>query len=278
MQQLCLAGIAPRFYSMDETFQPVIASLDGLRGPDVRALLINSPSNPTGAVFPKATVRALYEFARAEGLWIISDEAYCDYIFDGEFVSPLQLDYEYPEAERRVLGVFSFSKSYAATGLRMGWTVCPNAAVAQQLGLMNEPLTGSLTTPLQHGMLAALSEDDTAGRREALRSLRDRAVAILEEYGIDAPVPRGGIFFLIDISATGLDGDSFADRLLAEEHVSVVPGSGFGLQPSAQDKTGASYRPSALANRCIRLCFARPEPDLIEGVKRLAGFISSQRS
>jgi aspartate/methionine/tyrosine aminotransferase len=126
-------------------------------------------------------------------------------------------------------------------------------------------------------MLAALGEDDTGVRRNSLMDKRDRAVEILAEHGVKAPVPRGGIFFLIDISATGLDGDSFADRLLAEEHVSVVPGSGFGLQPLKPEADGPGFRPSELAARCIRLCFARPEQDLAEGVIRLAGFISSQR-
>jgi aspartate aminotransferase len=275
MQQLCLGGIRPQFYAMDETFQPVPGSLGQLDAAAASVLLINSPSNPTGAVFPPDTMRELYGFARSHGLWIISDEAYTDYIYDTDTLSPLQLDWELPEEERRVLAVFSFSKSYAATGLRMGWTICPNAAVAQQLGLMNEPLTGSLTTPLQEGMLAALAEDDTRQRRDTLRALRDRAVEILAANGIDAPAPRGGIFFLLDISGTGLSGDEFADRLLAEEHVSVVPGSGFGLQP-APGAAGTAYVPSALAARCIRLCFARPEQQLLAGVERIAAFIKRQ--
>jgi aspartate/methionine/tyrosine aminotransferase len=132
----------------------------------------------------------------------------------------------------------------------MGWTVSPNAAVAQQLTVLNEPLTGSLTVPLQDGMLAALTEDDTGMRRESVLVRRDRTLAVLAQHGISAQPPQGSIFFFLDISATCLSGDEFSDRLLAEEHVAVVPGSGFGLPWRVSD---AAYVPSELAARCIRL-------------------------
>lgn len=271
MQQLCLAGIKPAYYPFDDRFLPELAALESQYQPGMKVLLINSPSNPTGRVFPPETVRALYDFARQHAMWIISDEAYMDLVYDGTHLSPLQIDLEYPESERRVLGVCSFSKSYAATGLRMGWTVCPNEVVANKMGLLNEPFTGSLTTPLQYGMLAALAEDDTAKRREELGQRRNFAVEALREAGFDVQTPEGGIFVFLDISATGLDGDTFADKLLAEEHVAVVPGSGFGLRPSAE-ATAPGYETGELANRCVRLCFGAPADRLAEGIRRFASF------
>jgi len=274
IQQTTLAGVRPRLYPMDEQFQPVLESLDDLCDHSTRAILINSPSNPTGALFPPDTIRELYEFAIRHNLWIISDEAYVDYVYEGEYLSPLAVDWELPQDKRRVLAVFSFSKSFAATGMRMGWTVCPRADIAAQLGLMTEPLTGSLTTPNQYGMLAALTEDDCYLRRESLDQRRLVAAQILNENGFDVKPVAGGMFYFLDISATGLNGDEFADKFLAEEHVAVVPGSGFGLEPTYHDDGSILFSPNELAARCVRLCFGVPEAKLIEGVKRMARFIA----
>lgn len=274
MQQVALAGINVQFYELDGSFQPVMQTFELSAVKDLRAILINTPSNPTGALFPPETLRRLYAFARENGLWLIVDEAYFDYVYEGDYLSPLALDLQYPAEERRVLAIYSFSKSYAATGLRMGYTVTPNEAVASQLGLLNEPLTGSLTTPLQWGMLAALEEDDVASRRDALLPRRLLAQRILHEHGFELQQPAGGLFYFIDISVTGMDADSFADALLKEKHVAVVPGSGFGLVPHQQVDGHTSYTPHELAQRCIRLCFATPESNVAEGIKRLAEFIA----
>jgi aspartate aminotransferase len=275
MQQLELAGVEPRFYELDADFQPRLKTLpdaaDGLR-----MLLINSPSNPTGALFPPRTVEALYAYAQRHNLWLVSDEAYADFVFAGSHLSPLALDLQRPPTERRVLGVYSFSKSYAATGLRMGYTIAPTAEAAQQLGLLNEPFTGSLTTPLQWGMLAALGTDDTAERRSLLLERRQLACDILRQHGFAVEPPAGGLFYFLDISATGLDADAFADALLAEEQVAVVPGSGFGLIPRRLPQGGLSFSPNELARRCVRLCFATPADRLREGVARLGRFIARQ--
>ena len=83
MQQVELAGIMPLFYSLTAEFQPQLDALKLLAVPDLRAILINSPSNPTGALFPQATMRALYAFAREHGLWMICDEAYWTSSFPG---------------------------------------------------------------------------------------------------------------------------------------------------------------------------------------------------
>jgi len=273
MQQCCLAGVEARLYPLDAHFQPDLGRLEVLIDSTTMALLINSPSNPTGAVFHPETMAALYEIAARHSLWVITDEAYIDYVYDGEYRSPLAYDWERAPEERRVLGVFSFSKSYAATGLRMGWTVCPREEVAIQLGLMNDPLTGSLTTPLQYGMIAALEEDDVQERRSALSRQRDLAVELLASNGWEIAAPGGGMFCFLDVSHTGLGSDEFADRLLAEEHVAVVPGSGFGLVPTHDRSGGLAYSPGEVASRCVRVCFAIQESDLREGVTRLGRFV-----
>jgi aspartate/methionine/tyrosine aminotransferase len=273
IQQTTLAGIGVDFYELDNSFQPYLDRLDKLVTPETRAMLINTPSNPTGVLFPPETVRALYEFARRHDLWIISDEAYSDFVYRGEYLSPLSIDWEYPEEERRVIAIYSFSKSYAATGLRMGYMIAPTDNAAFRLELMNEPLTGSLTTPIQYAMVQALAVDDTAERCDKLRERWQLAGDMLGESGLSYAQPDGGLFYFIDISPTGMNGDEFADRLLAEEHVAVVPGSGFGLVGSYDKAGNLSFAPNELAARCVRVSFAAPREDVEEGVKRLVGFI-----
>jgi len=143
-----------------------------------------------------------------------------------------------------------------------------------ELALLNEPLTGSLTTPIQFGMIAALKDDDTADRRQSLRTRSIKAAQILNENGFSVEPVKGGMFYFLDISVTGMDGDAFADALLAEEHVAVVPGSGFGLEVSSAPGEPLEFAPNDLASRCIRLCFGVPEELLLEGVKRIAAFIA----
>ncbi|MDQ3023937.1 MAG: pyridoxal phosphate-dependent aminotransferase, partial [bacterium] len=214
IQQVTLAGITPRFYRLDDHFQPVLEDLERLCDETTRAVLVNTPSNPTGALFPPQTVRAIYDFAASRNLWVISDEAYCDFVYEGEHLSPLQLDWELAPEQRRVLAVFSFSKSYAATGLRLGWTIAPRADVTLQLATMNEPLTGSLTTPLQFGMAVGLTGDDAVLRRDGLRARWKLAGEILRESGLPFDPPAGGLFYFIDISATGMGAGTFAPALL----------------------------------------------------------------
>jgi aspartate aminotransferase len=275
IQQVTLAGIRPRFYRVDDNFQPHLPDLAALTDGTTRAVLMNSPSNPTGALFPEETVRAIYDFCRERGLWLISDEAYCDFVYEGEHVSPLALDWEHPVEERRVIGVFSFSKSYAATGLRLGWTVTPRDDVTLTLATMNEPLTGSLTTPLQLGLAAGVGVEDAAERRDALRGRWQLCGEILTESGLSFDPPAGGIFYFVDISPTGMSADEFADTLLEQEGVAVVPGSGFGLQPTFHEDGRVTFAPGERSARCVRLCFAVAEERLREGVKRMARFIAS---
>jgi aspartate aminotransferase len=281
IQQVTLAGVRPLFYPLGGDFQPLVDNLDELINSappgSIKAMLVNSPGNPTGAVFTAATMRAIYEFAERHNLWIIADEAYTHYVFEGETLPLLSIDLERHEESRRVISVFSFGKSYAVTGLRLGYSVSPRPEVTQRLALMNEPLTGSLTTPLQHGMIAALSVDDTAERREELRTRWKESGEMLRAAGLAVPRTGGGIFQFADVSATGMDSDEFADRLLAEEQVAVVPGSGFGLVPQ-RIAGGTTFVANERARRCVRICFAVAETELREGIARIAAFVARYRT
>jgi aspartate aminotransferase len=272
LQQAMLSNVHPRFYPLDDTYRPRLETLGSMVDDHTRAILVNSPSNPTGAVFPPDTMQALHEFARGRGLWLISDEAYIDYVYEGQYISPLQFDWQLPENERCVLTVFSFSKSYAATGLRVGWTVAPREAEAVKLGLINEPLTGSLTTPLQWGITSAFETDDTEERRQILKRRGQLVVDILKDHDIDCVPAAGGMFLFLDVSPTGLTGEEFARDLLERERVAVVPGNGFGQVPQFLPDGRVEFTPCELARRAVRICFGRGEECLVEGMKRLARF------
>ena len=140
IQQTTLAGIRPLFYPLGDDFQPRLdqleAALDAGGEAKPAALLVNSPGNPTGAVFDRATLDALYDFAERHNLWIIADEAYSEYVYRGEQASLLAIDLERPAQSRRVISIYSFGKSYAVTGMRMGYTVTPRLEVTERLALM----------------------------------------------------------------------------------------------------------------------------------------------
>jgi aspartate aminotransferase len=273
IQQCTLAGVRPRFYPLDAGYVASPAGLARADGERVRAVLMNSPGNPTGAVFPAGIVSAIQRFCVEHGLWLISDEAYCDMVFEGETLLPLVPDWQLAPEARCVISVFSFSKSYAATGLRLGWMLLPTLDAAGTLSVMNEPFTGSLTTPLQWGMVEALRVDDAAERREALRPRWRLTAQALRDSGLPFEPPGGGLFFFVDVSATGLSGEDFALRLLREHSVAVVPGAGFSLVPHYGADGRISFAPNPRAERCVRLCFGGPAERLAVGVERMVSFI-----
>ncbi|HEY3156536.1 MAG TPA: aminotransferase class I/II-fold pyridoxal phosphate-dependent enzyme, partial [Candidatus Eisenbacteria bacterium] len=133
VQETMLLGGRPVFYPLGAGYQPDVDALPKLITPRTRAVLINSPSNPTGAVFPEATLRTFFELAREHDLWILSDEAYEDFVFRGSHVSPGSFERDLPEEKRRVFTLFTFSKSYAMTGLRLGCVVAPSLYTATLL-------------------------------------------------------------------------------------------------------------------------------------------------
>jgi aspartate aminotransferase len=275
LQQTVLSRLNPIFYALDDGFCPSLPQLrkqlvQAVETGHVAAILLNSPGNPTGALFARPVVEGIYDAAYTAGCWVISDEAYCDYVYQGEHFPPLLLDWQKPESERRVLSVFSASKSYAATGLRLGWTLAPSAEIAHRLQLLNEPLTGSMTTPLQFGLAAAIAQDDPALRCADLARRCSLAAELLPSTGLEFNRPAGGLFFLLDISTTGLEADEFATRLLDEEAVAVVTGTGFALQPGAEPGT---FAPTERSTRLIRVSFAVAEDRLREGISRLGSFV-----
>ena len=160
VQQTLLASARPVFYPLGAGYQPDVEGVRRAITPKTKAILINSPSNPTGAVIPEATLRALYAIAREHDLWIISDEAYEDIVFDATQVSPASFERDLPEEERRVFSLYTFSKSYAMTGFRLGYIAAPSLLDRHHArGRSRSRIVASTATPIQWGGIAALLDE-----------------------------------------------------------------------------------------------------------------------
>jgi aspartate aminotransferase len=289
VQQTLLTSAKPVFYPLGAGYQP---DVDGVRrsvSPRTRAILINSPSNPTGAVIPEATLRALYAIARERDLWILSDEAYEDIVFDAKHVSPASFERDLPEEERRVFSLFTFSKSYAMTGFRLGYIAAPSQLVGTILRKIQEPIVASTATPIQWGGLAALLDETAIPRmREAYRRRRDLAVSVLRPAGLVDYTPEGAFYILADVASTGVGADEFAIRLLKEHRVAVAPASGFALAPAfgpdglpvgEMTATGAPEYPILPKARTrVRIAFCVSDEELGEGLRRMVALVERLRS
>lgn len=252
---LGVLGVERLTYSLrqENGFLPDIAELDRLVKPSTKALVINSPANPTGAVFPAGTMQALVDFCRRHDLWLISDEIYEHIVFDGEHVSPAAFD-----TDGRVITISGVSKAYAMTGWRVGYAVA-NAEVAQQLTKLQEPLTSCVNTIAQVAAEAALRgpQDIVETMRLSYKQRRDRVVALLKDAGLYRYSPNGAFYAMVDIRDAGLPSLEFAKALLAAKHVAVSPGTAFG----------------AAGEGFVRISLATAEDLLVEGVRRLIAFV-----
>lgn len=246
------AHVQPFALRMEHGFVPQPADLLAAITPASRVLLLNTPHNPSGSVIDHDTMLAIGEIAIAHDLWIICDEVYESLIFHGEFCSPLDIE----ALRERTIVVSSISKSHAATGFRSGWAIGPVEAmrlvlpISETMLFGNQPFIADMTE-------AALTGDyETADRLRA--SLARRAAACQASFedaeGLSSFPPQGGMFMMVDVSATGLGGEAFAWRLLEEEHVAVMPGDSFGAE----------------ARHLIRLGLTLPDEELAEAVERIA--------
>jgi aspartate/methionine/tyrosine aminotransferase len=210
--------------------------------PRTRAVIVNTPSNPTGTVETADRLRTLLEVAERHDLWVISDECYDDLVFEGEHVSTATLS-----DSERVVGVFTFSKSYAMTGWRVGYVVGP-AGFVEQLGMYQEPVVTCASHVSQRAALAALRgpQDCIGEMRSAYLERRDSAAAELDARGVGYVRPHGGFFLMADISEAGLDSWTFCRRLLVEEGVAVVPGAAFGANGEGFVRISLAAAPDAV--------------------------------
>lgn len=220
-------GVAVRVAARAEDgFQPDTATVAAAVTGRTRAILVNSPNNPTGAVYTEATLAGLAELAIRRDLWIVSDEVYESQVHDGDHRSIRGL----PGMAERTVVTGSMSKSHVMTGWRLGWVVGPPAA-ARAIGDLATTTTYGVPGFIQAAALAALTDGEAEAARIAARYRRRRGLAMARlegRPGISVHPAEGGMYLMADIRRTGLTGIGFATHLLDTRAIAVMPGESFG--------------------------------------------------
>lgn len=260
MAQLAGLGVAWAPTEPEQGFKLTPEALDAACGPATRAVLLNSPSNPTGAVFSRSELEALAEVIVARDLLIISDEIYHCFVFEGQHVSPAAL----PHLTERTVVVNGLSKSHAMTGWRLGLLAAP-LAVAKAVGSLKDHQSSNVATPSQHAALGALASGagHTRAMAQAFRRRRDLAVGALWALpGVELVPPQGAFYVFPRVDALyggAITGSvDFCAQMLELERVAAVPGAAFG------------------EDRCIRLSIAAADEQITEGIARMGRFVARQ--
>ncbi|HEV7471260.1 MAG: Aspartate transaminase [Pseudonocardia sp.] len=232
------------------------AAVEAAITPRTKAILIGSPANPTGAVQPVAALRALVRLAEKHDLYLISDEIYDRLTYDGVHTCLGAV----PGARERTVVLGGFSKAQAMTGWRVGW-ICAPAPVAELCVRVHQYTMLCAPHVSQIAAVEALSAADGDVREMVADYDRRRRVFVkgLREIGLDCPEPGGAFYAFPSIRGSGLDSETFAERLLKAESVAVVPGNVFG--PSGEGH--------------IRCSYATALPQLEEALVRIDRFLHS---
>ncbi|MDH3451649.1 MAG: aminotransferase class I/II-fold pyridoxal phosphate-dependent enzyme [Gammaproteobacteria bacterium] len=234
----------------EQGFLPAVDDLQRLVTRRCKAILLCTPSNPTGQKLDPELLGALGRFAEQHDLFVISDEVYAEIVFDGDPVSALQhID------PQRVIGIFSLSKSHAMTGFRIGITRASESYVTLATNLQ-EATTSCPTAFAQRAAIDALQgpQDYVAQMREAYRERRDLAVQVLREYGLYEYTPRGAFYLLVNIARSRMSSHSFALILLQEQRVAVAPGDCFGEVSAAHVRVSLAASAADVEAGLRRLC------------------------
>lgn len=229
-------------------FQIDRAQLNALITPKTKAIILNSPNNPTGVVLNAQSLAAVKEAVLGKPIFVISDNVY--HLLSYTECPDLCLD---AELKDQMILCQSFSKPYAMTGWRLGYMTCPEY-VMDRLLLLSAGTIASVPTFLQEAGVAALKEDVTA-MREIYRGRRAYVTSRLREMGLAFPEPEGAFYVFVDIRRFGMSSNEFATRLIREGKLAAVPGSCFGVE---------GY---------IRLSYCYGDAELKKGLDRLEAFI-----
>jgi len=234
----------------DRDFQPDPADIEAVAG-GARSLLINTPNNPTGVVYGHDTMDGIAEVCRTHDLWLISDEVYDTQVWHGSHLSPRAL----PGMADRTLVIGSLSKSHAMTGSRIGWVVGPEEVIGHM---------GTLATHTTYGVAGFVQEaacfalDLGPGFEERIaspfRRRRDLVLGLLEGQNAVRPIPAdGAMYVMLDVRGTELSGEDFANRLLDQYHVAVMPGESFGAAAAGHVRVALTVEDTELTDAMGKL-------------------------
>lgn len=256
MTHICDGNARFIYASAQNNFKITSKDLEKQITPKTKALVLNSPSNPTGCVYNKDELEQIAKICVKEKIFVISDEIYEKLIYDGE--SHISIASLNKDIYGLTVTVNGLSKSYSMTGWRIGY-LGASKEIADAVSKLQDHSTSNPVSISQKAAVAALSAPDDFFAKicEEFQKRRDYCISRLKKMNkISFVTPRGAFYIFCDISKTGLDSLTFADRLLEEASVSIIPGSGFG------------------ANKYIRISFANNMEQLESGMERLEKWLA----
>ncbi len=234
----------------DRGFQPdLVALAKAAKG--ARSLLINSPNNPTGVIYSRATLEGIAKICQDEDMLLISDEVYDTQVWEGEHISPRAL----PGMADRTLVIGSMSKSHAMTGSRIGWICGPKEAIDTLITLSTHTTYG-VPGYIQDAALFALEQGPALEEAVAAPFRRRRAISqdlLAGQNVVQAAPADGAMYTMLDIRATGLSGEAFAYKLLEDEHIAVMPGESFGQSAAGHIRVAMTIADDDYAKALSRL-------------------------
>jgi aspartate/methionine/tyrosine aminotransferase len=241
--------LVPYACAPENQFLPDPRELERLITPRTKLLIVNSPCNPTGAVFPRKLLEELVDVAVRHNLYLLSDECYDEVILDGRHVSPASFC-----TDGRVISAYTFSKTYAMTGWRVGYVVA-SEKISDSITKILESNSSCIPTVCQKAAEAALDgpREPLHQMVDAYRHRRDLCVGLLEEAGMLISRPQGAFYIMADIGKAGLDAREFAFDLVKSKQVAVAPGTAFGTS----------------ARNAVRISLASSPEDLSVGIGRM---------
>ncbi len=224
--------------------------------PETKVLIVNSPNNPTGAVYSKELLEEIARIAIDKNLWVISDEVYANLIYDGEHTSIST----FPGMRERTVVINAFSKSHAMTGWRCGYSAAP-LAVSKEIGKLQSHMTSNINAPTQKAALKAL-DVDTHEMFDEFKKRRDFICDQLKKIGFSFVYPKGAFYVFMDFNpymAAFKDDDELAQKIITDFGVAMIPGSAF-------------HAPGFL-----RMSYASSIEDLKKAAERLERFLRQYR-
>ncbi len=256
LEQIKLAGAQPRLVQTDEDNKINMTEMRRQVTTKTKLLVLNSPSNPAGTVLSQSELESIADLAREHDLWIVSDEVYEAFVYDGlRHVSIASLS---GEIKKRTVISNAFSKTYSMTGWRVGYTAGPKEVI-EAIGRLQDHMTSNPTSIAQMAALEALRgpQDSVKTMVEAFDQRRRIMVARLNEMkNVECQMPKGAFYAFPRIQFTGLSSMEFSDRLLREALTAVVPGIAFGRDEN------------------IRLSYAASLQEIEKGMDRIQKFCS----
>jgi arginine:pyruvate transaminase len=255
-------GYKPIFQGLDLSLRTIpldvehdfalnVEALKSALSDKTRVLFINTPGNPTGAIIPASDIRELAAHCLEKNIWLVCDEVYSMFCYEGKHMSARAS----AESLDNIVMIDGLSKSHAMSGWRIGWVVAPPTLIERLGEYAGATLFGSPQF-IQDASAFALENDQQYVRemRDEYLERRDYVLDKLKKVkNIHCSRPHAGMFVMCDVSRTGLNGRQFADQLLEQQAVSVIPGDAFG--PSAENfvRLGLAQNRSVLKRACKRI-------------------------